>query len=250
MSSIIPLELSLYNNHHPRCLVLIGGVGDPAEIFNPLVQLLLPKLSNHTICTFTFSQTSLDLPLLKQQSLELENVLDQLIANPEIKALDLWCTSMGSFSTVQALTNPKYNQYLKNAVFFDPADYYLDDYVYSVDSENTWSGYQKYAPSKPTISQEMSKITSNVRVSIIHLTVRNHSKVGYLERSYGKRNQDHENGYPRLNTEMVKVFFTNTPKHNQAKYLEMNYLPHAIFRDGDIEYNLKTIASQLHSLVL
>lgn len=239
------IRLSPSDNNLSKCLVLIGGVGDPAEIFIPLTRLLAPKLNNHKICTFTFSQNTKTMPLLKKQTMELEGVLDELVLTHKIKHVDLWCTSMGSYSTVKAITNPKYTQYLKHAILFDPADYYLNDQALSVDDELTWSGYQHYNPESPTISQSLSNILSNIIVDVTHLIVKNHNQSGYLDKEYHLRNRNNPKGYPRLNTVMVKRFYKNLPVKNSGKYQEIDHLPHAIFRDGDINYNLTTIANQL-----
>lgn len=239
------ISLSQSDNPYEKCLVLLGGVGDPAEIFEPLVKLLNHRLPDLIICTFTFSQKSETISLLQQQSKELEEVLDELIARGEFNEIDLWCTSMGAYSTLKAITNPKYNGYLKHAILFDPADYYLNDQAHSVDDEFTWSGYQHYNPESPTISQSLSNISSNIIVDVTHLIVKNHNQSGYLDNEYHLRNRNNPNGYPRLNTEMVKQFYKNLPFKNSGKYQEIDHLPHAIFRDGDINYNLTTIANQL-----
>ncbi len=241
------MKLHLSPSHKAKsiCLVLIGGVGVPAEIFIPLTTLLDSKLKNHSICTFTFSQNTKTIPLLEKQTIELENVLDELVSTHKIKHLDLWCTSMGAYSTVKAITNPKYNQYLNHTIFFDPADYYLNDHALSVDDEFTWSGYQHYNPISPTLSQTLSTISSNIIINVTHLTVKNHNESGYLEKEYSLRNMSNPRAYPRLSTDMVKQFYKNIPANNRGKYQEIDHLPHAIFRDGDINYNLTTIASQL-----
>ncbi len=233
-----------------KCLVLIGGVGDPAEIFDPLINMLTNKLPNHTICTFTFSQKSNKIGLLELQSQELIEVLSQLIHQHNFKAIDLWCTSMGSYSTVKALLDQDYAQSISHAIFFDPADYYLDDQTQDVEQENTWSGYQRYNPTKPTVSSTLPALQSNVIIDVVHLTVRNHSSFGYLESDYGNRSLDNPQGFPRLNTEMVKTFYTHTPPKNRGEYLEINNLPHAIFRDGNVTHNLQTIANHLATTVL
>jgi len=233
-----------------RCLVLIGGVGDPAEIFEPLVAKLASRLPDHTICTFTFSQKSSDMSLLNLQSKELGEVINQLINHYKFKCIDLWCTSMGSYATVKALINPIYSKHIAHAIFFDPADYHLDDLAMDVEQENTWSGYQDYHPTSPTISAQMAKLTSKSIVSVVHLPVQNHRSSGYVEAEYSRRNIDNPLVFSRLNTQMVKSFYNNTPLINRGHYLEINNLPHAIFRDGDVEYNLQTISEHILTTVL
>ncbi len=228
-----------------KCLILIGGVGDPSEIFKPLINKLVSPLPNHTICTFTFSQKSNDVSLLNLQSKELGEVINQLINRHNFKKLDLWCTSMGSYATAKALLNHDYAHSINHAIFFDPADYYLDDIAMDVEQETTWSGYQDYQPTKPTISTQMTKLASKTIVDVVHLTVRNHGNKGYIETDYLRRNIDIPSGFARLNTQMVKSFYKNTPTVNKGKYIEINNLPHAIFRDGDIEYNLNNICTHL-----
>lgn len=244
------INLSQPDNLKDKCLVLIGGVGDPAEIFEPLINKLVSPLPNHTICTFTFSQKSNGMSLLNLQSKELEEVISQLINHHNFKKLDLWCTSMGSFATVKALLNQDYGHNISHAIFFDPADYYLDDLATDVEQETTWSGYQDYQPTKPTICTQMANLTSMTIVDVVHLTVRNHSIKGYIESEYSRRNGDNPVGFTRLNTQMVKSFYKHTPAVNRGKYIEINNLPHAIFRDGDVEQNLQTIVKHLVKTVL
>lgn len=239
------LILNPPTTRNEKCLVLIGGVGDPAEIFEPLVAKLVNRLPDHTICTFTLSQKSSRIGLLNLQSQELQEAIQQLINNQNFKTFDLWCTSMGSYATVQALIDPLYSRYIAHAIFFDPADYYLDDLAMDVEQETTWSGYQDYLPTRPTISTEMSKLQSTASVHVVHLTVRNHSVNGYIESEYSDRNIDNPAGFARLNTQMVKSFYNNTPIINRGKYLEIKNLPHAIFRDGDVEHNLNIISTHL-----
>lgn len=244
------LILNPPNTKNEKCLVLIGGVGDPAEIFEPLVAKLASRLPDHTICTFTFSQKSSDISLLNLQSNELSEVLNQLIIHHDFKTLDLWCTSMGSYATVNVLIDPTYSKHVTHAIFFDPADYYLDDLAMDVEQETTCSGYQDYHPTSPTISTQMSKLASKTIVDVVHLSVRNHGRSGYIEAEYSRRNIDNPTGFTRLNTRMVKSFYNNTPLINRGRYLEINKLPHAIFRDGDVEYNLQTITDHVVTTVL
>lgn len=244
------LILNPLTTKNEKCLVLIGGVGDPAEIFKPLVSKLANRLPDHTICTFTFSQKSSGISLLDLQSKELGEVLNQLINHHNFKTLDLWCTSMGSYATVNVLIDPAYSKHISHAIFFDPADYYLDDLAMNVEQETTWSGYQDYKPTKPTIITQMAKLTSETIVSVVHLSVRNHGRSGYIESEYSRRNIDNPTGFTRLNTRMVKSFYDNTPEPNRGKYLEIDNLPHAVFRDGDVEYNLQTITEQIVATVL
>lgn len=233
-----------------KCLVLIGGVGDPAEIFEPLVSRLASRLPDHSICTFTFSQKSSDMSLLNLQSKELGEVINQLINHYKFKCIDLWCTSMGSYATVKTLIDPAYCTHIYHVIFFDPADYYLDDLAMDVEQETTWSGYQDYHPTSPTISTQMAKLTAKTIVCIAHLSVRNHGRSGYIEAEYSRRNIDNPAGFTRLNTQMVEGFYDNIPEGNRGKYLEINNLPHAIFRDGDVEYNLQTITDHIATTVL
>ncbi len=57
-----------------------------------------------------------------------------------------------------------------------------------------------------------------------------------------KRGQDNPKLFPRLNTKMVKVFYSNLPKKNRAKYIEDKKIPHGIKRDGNIEKNQRNLA--------
>jgi hypothetical protein len=64
------------------------------------------------------------------------------------------------------------------------------------------------------------------------------------------RGHDNPQMYARLNNEMVRSFYTNTPPKNRGQYIEDATLPHAFMRDGDKQKNMDTILSLLKRTIL
>lgn len=233
-----------------RCLLLVGGSGDTVERFAPLVSLLSKRLFRHTICTFTLSNSCNEgESLLENQVGELDEVMKQLISQSKFAKLDLFCTSMGAYAAVKILTNPGYSQLFEKVIFFDPADYYLSSSFGSADGELTWSGYMEYLPGEPVVSGELKGYEGEAMIHVVHLTVRNHGSKGYVKKKHEERGKDEPGAYPRLNTEMVKKFFENTPEKNRGKYVEISDLPHGFIRDGDIQTNLIKVADIISDLI-
>ena len=226
-----------------KCLVLVGGLGDTVEIFQPLVNEMSQLLPDHSICTFDLSPSTQDKRgLLEVQTEELKEVFKDLTDKYHFSQLDIWCTSMGAYATTKLMVDPQFAGRLNHVIFFDPAAYYLTSTFGTPGEEVTWSGHMDYQPREPVVSDMLTKLSSNVKVDVVHLTVRNHSSKGYIYSDYGKRGEDTPGEYPRLNTEMVKKFYSNLPDHNKGKYVEVNHLPHGFVRDGDIGDNLKKVA--------
>lgn len=246
------MEIHLFPTGEVRekCLLLVGGSGDTAERFTPLVEQLSKRLLKHTICTFTMSSTCKEgESLLEQQAKELTEVVEQLVEQHKFAKFDLFCTSMGAYAAVKALVDPKYRQLFDKVIFFDPADYYLSSKFGSADGKLTWSGYMDYSPTEPLVSDELKQYQGEVTIHVVHLTLRNHGTNGYVEAKYEDRGMDHVEAFPRLNTKMVKRFYENTPSKNRGTYLEVTDLPHGFIRDGGIQSNLVKVANVITRLM-
>lgn len=244
------IHLSPSDDVREKFLLLVGGSGDTAERFVPLVEKLNEKLPHHTICTFTMSSSCpTGESLLDKQAEQLSEVMEQLVYRHKFAKFDLFCTSMGAYAAVKALINPKYSQLFERIIFFDPADYYLSSSFGSTDGEITWSGYMEYVPKGPLVSDELKQYEGEATIHVVHLTVRNHGPNGYVEEKYEDRGKDHPTAFQRLNTKMVKQFYENTPLKNRGKYLEVSDLPHGFVRDGDIARNLEHVAREILKLI-
>ena len=240
------MEISVYQpkNHSKKCLVLIGGSGDNIEKFVPLVDVLRQKIKNFSICTFTFSFEGRTEYILELQSKELEDVVKQLINNQKFKELYLFCTSMGAYATVRLLAKAIYNNKIRKVIMYDPADYYFNS-----QQEHTWSGSQAYSAVKPVVSDKLKLIKGNFRIDVVHLTLRNYGKSGYIEPKYINRGKDHSDGYPRLNIEMVQSFYNKTPFANRGRYIEESDVPHGLLRDGNIKQNISKVTQRIADLL-
>lgn len=222
---------------HSRCLVLVGGSGDTAEGFLPLVEQLSQKLPSTNIITFTFSSASKTENILELQSRELFEVLEQISSDNHFKSIDIFETSKGAYATIKLLSSNKYSNLINKVILFDPADYYMSA-KFGESKDSTWSGSAIYNPTSPVVSDLLSEVSGRVKISVIHLTLHNYGPSDYLENTYHKRGEDNPIGYPRLSTEMVKNMYKKIPKNNKGEYLELNDVPHAILRDGDISKNI------------
>lgn len=223
-----------------NCLILVGGSGDTTEGFEPLVTKISEKLPDYSICTFSFSTQSETESLLDLQSSELAEVFSEITTKYNFKKIDVFCTSMGAYSTIRLLNNEKYQNFVSRVIMYDPADYYQSAKFANSD-DVTWSGPQEYNPSKPVISSELSTISGNCVVSVVHLTLRNYGVKGYMQKEFKNRGMDDLSGYPRLCTEMVKSIYAKIPPTNKGEYVEQPMVPHAILRDGNIEKNLENV---------
>lgn len=228
-----------------KCLVLIGGSGDSSEKFVPLVKLISQELFDYSICTFTFTSSSATESILEIQSRELEQVINQLVNKYSMTTLSLFCTSMGSYATVKLLAKGNFNNKIKKVIMYDPADYYLNS-----KQDHTWSGSKTYQPNGKVISDELKAIKGKFMIDVIHLTILNYGKSDYINKEYYMRGKDYPEGYPRLNSQMVKSFYNKTPGTNKGKYIEVSDIPHGgIVRDGNIKENVKKVAKNIVDLL-
>jgi len=231
-----------------KCLILVGGSGDSIEKLLPLADILSKVINSHTICTLTLSQESEVENILDIQSQELFDIFSIFKNEQAFSVIDLLCTSMGAVPTTRILQKSKFANYFTKVIFFDPADYNID---YSPTSQNnhTWAGYQSYTKSKPTVADELKNINISSTIDVIHLTLRNQSSSGYYDEEYVDRGRDHADGFPRLNTDMVKAFYLNTPNVNKGEYIEISGIPHGFVRDGDVTQNLHKVAEVTKKLL-
>jgi len=91
----------------------------------------------------------------------------------------------------------------------------------------------------------MKKTGSDVKVDVVNFTLRNYTKKGYAM----DRGKDDPNNFERLNNKMVKSFYDKTPIKNRGKYIEINRIPHAIMRDGNVKENVKKVGDLLFKLI-
>lgn len=235
-----------------KCLVIVGGSGDTAEKLTPLTDALAQDLPEYTVCSFGLSSRVDDgKNLLEAQAQELEQVFTELTTQYNFTVYTIFCTSMGAYSTVRILNNPKYHSLISTVIFFDPADYYTGEELKfaNADSEITWSGYAEYSPKEPVISDELAGYHGKATMYVIHLTVKNHGPKGYIEDDKKSRGNDSPGGYPRLNTKMVKKYYSNIPEPNKGEYLEIPSLPHALVRDGIIANNINKVIDIVRNLL-
>jgi pimeloyl-ACP methyl ester carboxylesterase len=225
-----------------QTLVIVGGSGDTKEKLTPLALNLKPILPHHNLCTFSFSNPEEN--NLPAQIPELESIINFLLSHTPTKKIHIFATSMGAYSTCHLLINPKFVPFIRQVILFDPADYYLDQ-----TQDFCWSGADDYLPKAPTNADLLNKIKSQVKIDVVHLTLKNYGPKGYLAKKYRDRGEGHQHGFPRLNTKMVKTFYTNLPPKNRGQYLEFDGIPHGFIRDGKITQNLKKTTQIIDNLL-
>lgn len=227
------------NKNASKCLVLVGGHGDTVEVLSPLAHSISALLLDHQVCTFDFSTDHTESEsVLDIQARELEQVFGQLSDLFGHKSISIWCTSQGAYATTKLLVQNNFVAYISKVVMYDPADYYL-----SSRGIGSWTGFETYLPTARVVSDELVRLSGDYKVNVVHLPLRNHGPNGYLESEYLDRGKDDAHGYPRLNTQMVKSFYSKLPASNQGKYLEDSLVPHGFVRDGDLQKNLKRVAT-------
>jgi hypothetical protein len=238
-----PLAVNYFDNRAEWLLLLVGGSGDNKNKFNGLIAQLQKKDFKANFITYTpravIENSSHP---LKQDINDLCEVLHFALTNFEFCEFDLFATSRGAFSTSFALKDPFYAAIIRKVLFFDPADFYLHQ-AQLEDGGFNWDGPKVYSPNRSTAADQLKQISGPVRVDVLHLTLRNYTKNGYVPEA--ERGSDHKKGFPRLNTRMVKTFYSNLPETNRGKYLELPGIPHAFMRDGNIEKNIVKVAEQI-----
>ena len=243
------MEIKIYpsKRYTKDYLVLVGGSGDTCEKFDNLARNISTLLPSKHIVTTTMTETSSLSDTLRAQTDELAQIIDKLITEHDATSIDIFATSMGAYSTCHLLANPKYQNILKKVIFLDPADYYLAD---NEDIKYAWTGFAKYDPTEEVVSSLLKNIQSDVVVDVVRLSIRNYGPRGYLSNNYSERGRGDLAMYPRLNVQMVKVFYSKLPENNQGKYFELPGVPHGFIRDGDIPQNISKIAEVVSSLLI
>jgi hypothetical protein len=236
------------NKQYSKCLVLVGGSGDTVERFAPLVKEFSKFITDTSFCSFNISATCADGSLLELQSQELLEVFHQLTTKHDFKEINIFTTSMGAYASTDLLSTNLYSDIIKHMIFYDPADYYIGA-KFTDSNDVTWSGPDTFRPNKEVVSNRLKFIDSQTKISVVHLTLRNYSKSGYIDKDYSKRGIDHDGGYPRLNKDMVRHFFNCLPTINKAKFVKEPGVPHGFLRDGDITTNLRKVSTTCADLL-
>jgi hypothetical protein len=238
-----PIKADFYNVDSDSTLIFVGGDGDGKNKFDPIIKRLFSKGYQSNILTYTYrgldegEQTSLN-----QKTIDLEEVLDFAQNKLGTKTIKLFCTSMGSWATVKVIINKRYNKFITDVFLLDPCDYYQKESAIDTEIAYHWKGYENYKPEGPVLSDHMKGITSDVRVRVVSLIVRNYSRNGYNSDKSLERGKTTDGFYPRLNIEMVKAFYAKTPDKNKGGFVELDNLPHAFMRDGDVHDNVQRIS--------
>lgn len=233
------------------CFLIVGGLGDRGEDYSELIRILKSQLTQYTFCTFTLSQSaSSNDELLAIQTRELEEVVTDLIHKDSFETITIYTSSMGAFATTQLIVNPKCGNYVNRVLYFDPADYYLEGNATKSSGSVTWSGHEDFNPERPTVSSLLLNMQGDMKIDVVHFTIKNYGPMGYYGDNFLDRGVGHADCFPRLNTQMVKSFYLNTPIPNRGRYLELDNLPHGYFRDGYLEKNLITLDQSIRKILL
>lgn len=235
------------NTTSRSCILIVGGSGDSKDSYDEFVDKLTPLVPRDMIVTFSFRgvDEKIDMPL-SAQTQDLRDVMKEL-KNRDVDSVTIIATSNGAYSVSHILVDKEWGKTIRSAVLLDPADHYCDTQE-TVKSSHTWTGVEKYEPTKKTTSLLMSEITSDAAVHVINFTLRNYGKDGYVNKEL--RGVDDPHKYARLNNDMVLAFYANTQGKNKGEYIEENTLPHAFMRDGDKEKNMMTIIALLKRTIL
>ncbi len=241
-----PLKSLLWNNDSSDTLIIVGGSDDDRFTFKSLAKKLLKNGESSNIITFSFKGTEENISLpLKQQIEDLKTILKWVLKRYQGN-ITIICTSMGAYSTSHVLVESEFNKRLNSAIFIDPADYYLSKDMKS-DGGGTWNGLNKYQPKEITASSLLNNLDSKTKIHVINFTLRNYTKNGYVKKDI--RHIDNKAYYQRLNNNMVKSFYNNTPKNNRGEYIEDNTIPHAFNRDGNIENNVISLTKLIQKIL-
>ena len=230
-----------------RYLIFIGGSNNDKTDFQPLIDNMYEKIQDLNYVSFTFRpDIGKDEYSLTQQIKDTIEVVDITEKEFQAQEIIIFATSMGAYAATKLLTNQKYNDLITTAIYYDPADFPLDD-SQTNKKFKTWSGDDVYAPTTSTISQILETMTSQAKVHIINSTLRNHLRDRYVEAPY--RGDDNPDLFPRLNNDMVKAFYNFLPRANKGRYLETNTVPHAFLRDGYIQRNIDQMGRLIKQLI-
>jgi len=234
---IEPILLNHYslNENKKRNLIFVGGSDDDRTKFENIVNQLLINGVFSDIFTISFRGTESERKgEVMDEIQELEEILEHLIKNNKVDKAEIVCTSAGAISTTSLIANDKYSSKIDNAVYLDPADYRKVEGKYK-----SWSGFANFNESETLVSNKLTEINSDTKVHVVNFMLKNHSPDGYAPEA--ERDKNNPNLFKRLNYDMVKAFWNNTPDKNKGKYIEDEILPHAFMRDGDVAKNEKRV---------
>ena len=230
-----------------RYLVFIGGSNNDKTDFQPLIDNMQETIRDLNYISFTFRPNiGEDEYSIAQQIQDTIEVLNITINDFHAQEIIVFATSMGAYAATKVLTNKDYDDFITTAIYYDPADYYVDETLTNK-SGKTWSGDDIYAPTSPTISQSLKKMTSQAKVHVINSTLRNYLRGNYVSEPY--RGDDNLELFSRLNNDMVKAFYKHLPKINKGKFIETNTLPHAFLRDGYVKRNIDQMRVLIEQLI-
>lgn len=229
-----------------KVLIFVGGDGDDKDSFFPIVKEILAN-TKINIITFSYSPYTQNIDELpKQPIIDFENVISYVINELHLTKINIFCTSAGAYPTTLVLASNKFSDQIIKVIYFDPANYYYTPQAFP-EKSHSWNGNEQFNPIYPTISEELLKLKSKCIVDVFHLSIRNHDGKDYGE--VKNRGEDNPKKFSRLNKEMVKSFYTNLPQNNRGMYKEINAIPHAFMRDGDIDNNVKIITQNISKLL-
>jgi len=240
-----PIALDYFESNvaSDQVVIIVGGSGDTRTNFIDLAEALIKAKLPSNIANFSFRGREENIGYnLGQQVLDLEEVIKYLMTKKGNKGIKLVCTSQGAYSTTWIASTTKYAPFISDIVYLDPADYHLiPDFNLDSKADMTWSGFEDFKPRSNTAANLLNGLGPSTQVSVIHFKLRNHGPEGYSSPLYSERGIDTEEMFPRLNRDMVKNFYDNTPSNNSKTYFEIPGLPHAFLRDGDIAKNTEKI---------
>jgi len=247
----LPIKINYLNlkKNSNSLILFIGGSGDTKDDFNPLIEELQERINNYNFASFSFKgiEENKIFPLSNQTN-DLKEVLKFFI-NKNINKFILIATSAGAYSTCEILGSNEFNKLIKKVILIDPADYYVEE-AKKLKIYNTWSGSDEFKPTNRLVSCELFSIKGNFKIDVIHLTLKNYGNHDYIEKDFSKRGKSFPNAFPRLNTMMVKNFYETIPEKNKGKYLEIDNIPHGIFRDGKINQNILKVVNMLQEILI
>lgn len=242
------IRVDIYNNESATntIVIVVGGDGDDKDNIAPFAKSLSEKTPHRIV---TYDSTT---PIRNTLAEQLDYVEDTKVVinycNSIVRdcELVLVCTSSGSIATTLCLIDSTLEQYISTAIYLDPANYFITEEGRSI-TNDTWRGKEEFKPKFPVLSSKMSEITGEVVVHVIPFTIRNSTGDSYLEKE--KRGIDNPGFYPRINTESIKHFYTSTPDKNKGEYKEVNTIPHAFLRDGNVKQNLEQLTDLTKDLI-
>lgn len=227
-------------------IVLVGGYGDDKDTFNPLVTALKKELPNSdTLVTFSFSSKEGCVPTFTNQINDLRLFLKHLLKETAVETFTIICTSDGAVSSTYALFDPDLKDKINKVIYLDPAIYYTS----SLDQEPDfiWHGFVEYAPEEEVIGDLFGEYEFDATLDVVHLIIKNYNPTGYAE-DLRDRGEDNPKMHTRLSTNMVESFYMSIPDKTKGKYIELNGVPHAFMRDGDVESNIEELVKLLIKL--